>query len=395
MKKILFIHHGGIAGGAPFSMLYTMQGIRDKGFDLVVGLINPLPELHTLYNANGYETFDMAYIPKLITISGGEGKWYNPIVWYYVCLAAIAWKRAHIKLLKFIADHSIDLVHLNSVGLSNPATILRKFKIPYVWHIREHAPVRKGLRFSFIQRRLKKAKFTIFLSKAEQRSWLDNNLQGTVVHNFIDIKKFDYKTSSDQARSIWDIPKANKVILYVGGMQKHKGILPFLKALALVEENYEGEFSCLMPDTYLEDIKKANPLEKRVYAEIESTGLSNKCILMPFTQDVVNLFAACDILVFPATKPHFARPIVEAGAMKKPVVATDISVIDEIVRDGETGLLSKLDDTKDLADKILLLLRNPVMCDRLGEGGYNFVLESFELQKQTDRIAELYKIALS
>ena len=47
--------------------------------------------------------------------------------------------------------------------------------------------------------------------------------------------------------------------------------------------------------------------------------------------------AACDLLVFPATTNHFARPIVEAGAMGKPVVASRFPIIEELVKNGETG----------------------------------------------------------
>lgn len=49
-KKILFIHHGSYDGGAPLSMLYTMEGMRQAGYEPIAALIRPSQKLHDLYN---------------------------------------------------------------------------------------------------------------------------------------------------------------------------------------------------------------------------------------------------------------------------------------------------------------------------------------------------------
>ena len=392
MKKVLFIHHGGIAGGAPLSMLYTMQGIRENGYSIVVGLVNPLKELHEFYNSHGFETYEMPWIPLLVTISGNEGKRYNPIVWRNIYLAMIKWKKAKGFLLSFIREKDIDLVHLNSVVLSNPASLLIEENIPFIWHVREFAPRHKGFRYKFIQTKLFKAKSIIFLSNAEQNSWIGKNGHGTIVHNFINFDLFNSSLKTNKVYDTFNIKPKQKILLYVGGIHEHKGIIELINALSLVRKHFP-DFLCLMPGSILPKMDLTR-LEKRIKRSIYSLGLDKNCVLLPFKPNIVDLFYICDVLIFPATKPHFARPIIEAGAMKKPVIASALKAIDELVIHNESGYLVKVGDEKALAEKIIYLFENPEVCLEFGEVGFKLAHNKFEYKKQIEKIAKLYRKTL-
>ncbi len=69
MKKVLFVHHGSIAGGAPLSLLYTALGVKDKGYIPEVALVSPSKELHQLYNKHGIKTYEIPYVPIFIVWS--------------------------------------------------------------------------------------------------------------------------------------------------------------------------------------------------------------------------------------------------------------------------------------------------------------------------------------
>jgi len=393
MKKVLFIHHGGIAGGAPLSMLYTMQGVRERGYNPIVGLLNPMAELHALYNDHGFETFNMPSIPVFITWSGSEGRSYNPIVWKNMFNAWLKWKKAKIELQEFIKNNKVDLVHLNSVSLSNPASLLTEMKFPFVWHVREHGPSRKGRRYKFIQKRLKEAKSVIFLSKAEQNSWIESNNHGLVVHNFINFEKFDTKIDVKNIASELGIKEGTKVLLYVGGSKKHKGIFPLIDSLKILKDKHKEDFVCLMPDTVIP--KNPDSVQKRIQSMITNYGLEKECKLLPFSPNIVELFSICDILLFPATKPHFARPIIEGSAMKKPVIGSNLKAIDELIIDKKTGYLIPPNDPEILSEKIIELFNNPQLCREMGEAGYKFAKQEFEYNNQIDKIVKLYSKTLN
>ncbi len=392
MKKVLFIHHGGIAGGAPLSMLYTMKGIRDKGdYQPVVALMHPSEKLHALYNNNGFATIETTWIPKFMTWAGSEGKRYNPVVWKELFVSWTKWKNAKIKLLDLIDELQIDMVHLNSVCLSNPAEILNEKKIPFIWHVREAGPNHKGSRYKFIQDNLLATEKVIFLSKAEQKSWTGANEHGTVVHNFIDFDQFDSEIDVTSTIQDLEIDVNKKVLLYVGGMKDFKGIIPLIKSLKLVKEKWGEDFICLMPDTFVENITTASRFEKQVVSLIEKNGLKNNCRLMAFNPNIVPLFAICDILIFPATQGHFARPIIEASGMRKPVIASDLNCIDELVIPNETGYLIPPNDEVALANKIEYLFKHPEVCKQFGESGHHFAKENFEFNSQMDKILAIYQ----
>lgn len=391
MKKVLFIHHGGIEGGAPLSMLYTMIGVRDRGYIPIVGLVRPSSALHNIYNNEGFLTFEFPWIPLLLTWSGSEGKRYNPVMWKGVYIAWKNWSFAKKKIINFISNNNIDMVHLNSISLSNVASILNDKKIPYVWHVREHGPKHRGLRYGFIQKKLLQAKNVIFLTKAEQESWVRYSNHGTVIHNFLDFKKFDIDIDTKIVSKELNIDNNTKIILYVGGIKEHKGIIVLLHALRIIREKYEGNILCLMPDSYIHPKSKKNKLQNKVLSLIKENKLQSICQLMPFNPNIVNLFALCDMLVFPAIKPHFARPIIEASGMKKPVVASNLKAIDELVVNNETGYLIPANKPEILAEKVILLLKNPKLCERMGGNGYNFSLEHFELNKQIKKILTVYE----
>jgi glycosyltransferase involved in cell wall biosynthesis len=71
-----------------------------------------------------------------------------------------------------------------------------------------------------------------------------------------------------------------------------------------------------------------------------------------------------------STVPHFARLVIEAGALAKPVVASGLGGPAELVKDGATGLLVPPVDADALAEAVLALIREPVRARAMGEAGY-------------------------
>jgi glycosyltransferase involved in cell wall biosynthesis len=88
--------------------------------------------------------------------------------------------------------------------------------------------------------------------------------------------------------------------------------------------------------------------------------------------------------------PHFARPIIEAAAMAKPAVASDLGGPRELVVDGETGLLVPSNDPDALADALAGLLGSPDRARELGEAAYRRALMMFDAAKNAAATIALY-----
>ena len=90
---------------------------------------------------------------------------------------------------------------------------------------------------------------------------------------------------------------------------------------------------------------------------------------------LLGLYSDCDILVLPSRTEGWGLSLMEAMACKKPVVASRVGGIPELVRDGTDGLLVGAGDVAGLSRAILRLLKDPDLCRRMGEAGRERVSE--------------------
>jgi glycosyltransferase involved in cell wall biosynthesis len=98
-----------------------------------------------------------------------------------------------------------------------------------------------------------------------------------------------------------------------------------------------------------------------------------------------------NVLVLPSAQPEpLGDVMMEAMAMKIPVIATNIGGPPEVVQDGITGFLVPPSDPEALADKIELLMNNPKLGERLGQAGPNRVMERFSMEEMIRSIEALY-----
>ncbi|HEU5101951.1 MAG TPA: glycosyltransferase family 4 protein [Roseiflexaceae bacterium] len=103
------------------------------------------------------------------------------------------------------------------------------------------------------------------------------------------------------------------------------------------------------------------------------------------------LLRASDVLPFPSRYEGFGLPLLEGMAAGTPVISTDIPVVNEIVLDGENGLLIPYDDSAALARGLMAVLGDPDLRARLVAGGQRSMAERFDPQTLAERVVEVYQ----
>jgi len=397
--KVLFIHHGDHKGGAPLSMLYTMLAIRDRGYHPVVGLAIPTPELKKLYGDHQIETIDMTWIRMIYFWSANPMQWWKPST--YITIAKALEGRSNRDALThaILIKYKIDIVHLNSVSLFTVVPFLKKINFPFVWHIREHAPKSGSLIFSKIKSLMHESRDLIFLTEEEQISWLGDKTHGTVVYNFVSKEKFDFSMDVTKVREQLNLTQTDKIILYLGGFKPHKGVDVLINTLHKLKSKYP-DLKCIMPDSVIYSGNTKNwktNLRKKSFADlmierIIRYNLQDNCIRIPFDTDAQKYFAVTDLVVFPALTPHFARPVIEAAIMKKPVIVSDWPVLLEVVEPNVTGLVVRPNDESELFDKIDLLFSDEALRNRLAENAYQYAVNKFTADAQIQKIINMYEL---
>ena len=103
------------------------------------------------------------------------------------------------------------------------------------------------------------------------------------------------------------------------------------------------------------------------------------------------VIVSCDMLVSAITLTHFSRPIIEAWALKKPVVCSNGLHASELVDDNVNGLLFKVNDHQQLAEKIKYAITNKEITTKLGEEGYQKAVNVFGNNDNLENIVRIGK----
>jgi len=409
MIKVLYLQHAGSLGGSSMSLLWTIDALDRTTYDPTVALIRLNPSVSALYHDHGIDTIAW---PGIYTFEHTTASWYSltsPITWSAAYFSITGWGKSQRRTEELIEMVRPDLVHLNSVVLVPSALALSKNNVPFIWHVRE-STVRGclGVRTRYLKHLLiTLPSEVIFISKYDKQSWVSSK-RGVVIPNFVDFAVFDRQRKGEVVRSQLGIEKDTHVFLYLGGLGEIKGIFPLLEALARVHAQ-RTDWICIMPGSqYLPSnrlssriarsvlpVLGSGTIAQRVQRKLAKLGIEDKLMFLPYTTDIVPYFAACDMLLFPATRPHFARPVIEAASMGKPSIGSNLGGVSELIVHNQTGLLVEPESASALANAILTLMDDEALAQQLGGNAYRMARERFDAKRNVLRIEQIYDAVLA
>lgn len=118
-------------------------------------------------------------------------------------------------------------------------------------------------------------------------------------------------------------------------------------------------------------------MENEIKDYVSNKNLSNKIHFLGFRKDIPELFPEFDLFLFTSKLEPTGGVLLEAYASKVPIVATRAGGIPEVVVENETGLLCKKQDPNDFAEKVIRILRDKELKEKLVENGYKHLLQNF------------------
>ncbi|MDD5258543.1 MAG: glycosyltransferase family 4 protein [bacterium] len=178
------------------------------------------------------------------------------------------------------------------------------------------------------------------------------------------------------------IDKNKKLVGTLATFRKIKGLEYFIEAADIIaRENQHIQFLI---------IGKAAINDRPYDLSLETKASSKNIKFVEFQKDISRIIHLLDIVVVPSLSEGFSNTIIEAMAVAKPVVATNVGGNPEAVIDGVTGILVPLADSQSLAAAILSILNNPVLEKTLGEKGFFRVQEKFSLKQMISSYEALY-----
>ncbi len=201
-----------------------------------------------------------------------------------------------------------------------------------------------------------------------------------VVYNGVDLNRFCVPSPDARARARARLGVAADETAFgiVGRLDSVKRPERFVRALAELERDGVRAKGFLIGDG-----------PARVELEREAAALSSPVRILGLRTDVPELLAGLDVLVHTAWREGFCLAAVEAMASGRPVVASDLGPLREVVGD-EAGLLVPVDDSTALVEALQRLARDPALRAKLGAAGRRRAEALFDRERMVDETIRVY-----
>lgn len=366
LKKIMFLHQGVFWNRGSEKVLLSMLSKLDRERFYPVLVCNH--ELLALEaEKHGIKTYRVEW-PEVMIDTG------------YIRLQFIKILRTIIRLRALIKRELVDVLVCNS-GLTTQTGYYsaRLCGIPCVSYV--HSPYTK--RYIYLYR-LHKSNTAVFVSNAI-RMYMNGKVQFTgdrVIHNGIDADKFTpVLTRNRNAIDGLQIDETKMVIGQVGSLINRKGIDILIDAAKKLAERRLAFHVVLVG---------SGPEEDTFRKMVDRYCLESYFTFIGDT-DSPDLFYKhiFDINVLASRSEAFGLTLAEGAACGLPCVGANTEGIPEVISDNKTGLLFEPGNADDLANKLEMLINNPVLRKELGSSGRKFVVEHLSISKQVNEFSDV------
>lgn len=186
----------------------------------------------------------------------------------------------------------------------------------------------------------------------------------------------------DQVLGELSIADSAPILASVGRLSPQKGQRYLLQAMPILVQRFPSIQLLLVGE---------GPAREELLRLTQALDLERHVIFTGLRTDVMRLLQAVDVFVLPSLWEGFGLVLLEAMVARRPIVASSVGAIPEIVLDGKTGLLVPPRQPDHLAEAILDLLHNPARAERMGQAGRKRVEAEFSLDRMVAQWDALYE----
>jgi glycosyltransferase involved in cell wall biosynthesis len=277
------------------------------------------------------------------------------------------------------------LLHANSLTAGTIATTWSLGMPPVVLHVRDLQFPRRAMQWA-----ASGAEAIIAISECVKEAVVaaipEAATRIRVIYNGIDPTHFRPQRPREQIRDMLGIGEGELLIGSVGQLVPWKRQDRFLEAAALITAQVPHcRFIIVGADMFGEHSDYVAALR----AQASRLGLARPVIWGGYRDDVADLMAAMDIMVHTAENEPLGRVILEALCVGTPCVAVDTAGPKEIIRNLESGMLTK-PDARSLATAAVTVLTRPRLARALAQGGRERVLSGFSVRTMVEQTEDLY-----
>jgi glycosyltransferase involved in cell wall biosynthesis len=290
-------------------------------------------------------------------------------------------------LVRLLREQQIDAVHSHEFTMAvYGAAAARLLGLPQVITMHGGLRVLKAMRRRVALRwAMRNSDHTVMVSRATRRQFASelgvDEASFTVVPNGVP----SGGGNATGVRAEFGVGPADCVMLAVGTLERHKGHVVLLEALArLVSRGLNTPWKLVIAGG------RGGDQHETLQQFVEEEGLEDRVHIVTNRNDIPDLLALADIFVMPSLKEGLPMALLEAMTAGKAIVASATSGIPEAIDDGREGLLVTPGDVSALSEALRNLLTNPERRQVLGAAAAIRARQEFTVQVMAERYERLY-----
>ncbi|HFU7057823.1 TPA: glycosyltransferase family 4 protein [Bacillus cereus] len=364
--KIAFVDHARAMGGAEYSLYYLL---KELDYNMVQ------PYLLTPPNSELQKMVENLPSVRVVNME----------------LDSIKNFKGFIKdirdIRRFCKQEHIDIVHTNSYrgaiyGLIGGKLARKKT----VWHVRD---IHESILFKSILPRLSDKIITISNAVSNQFSKDTIHKKVNLIYNGVDLKLYNVQDIKGDLKSELSISKDTFLIGMVGRIDRWKGFHYLIKSASIIKNSPRKFKIVIVGDEILTKEKGYLDELKRLVIELD---LEDKVDFLGARKDIPNVMKSLDLFISYSNNEPFGRVIIEALAMKTPVIVANSGGAPEIILDSNCGDIVESNNEEHLAKSMIQFMElSQQSLDLLGENGKRRIEEFFSTELVAVKVTELYK----
>ena len=203
-----------------------------------------------------------------------------------------------------------------------------------------------------------------------------------LIYNGVDLERYDHQEPCCTLRDEYGMEPGSQIVGVVARLEPEKGHPTLLEAWPAVLR--------AVPDAYLLVIGEGSQRDA-LEAMARNLRIAHRVVFTGRRDDVPAVTAALDVAVLPSYREAQGLSILEAMALSRPVVASNVGGIPEMIADGVTGLLVEPHDAAGLARAITRLLTDHPLADTLARQAHDMVHDRFSIEYMVEAVQRIYE----
>lgn len=272
------------------------------------------------------------------------------------------------KIIRIISRHDITALVANLGKEYWPATIAARLLGINVILVRHQTDrIRRTTRWLIANH----VDRVVAVSEAVRSALLRSRIAAdkiTVIHNSVLLEKFDPgAVDVRRVREELGFSMSDLVAGTVGKIHRGKGVFELMRAASILRDKYPVKL------LYVGEGPEMGALKK----ESQGLGMAETIVFAGLRRDIERMYAAMDVFVLPSYNEGMPTVLLEAMAMARPVIATPVGGIPEIINNGENGMLVPVSDHVAVAEVFETLFNNRSLMHEMGLKGRETVVKGF------------------